>query len=123
VERGDGLRESVTTAPSPAASRQNYCSFAYSALARNAALQRLAVEEFHHKRDAPVLLADFAYGANVGMIQCGSDASLPPEAFEELGSWARSSGRNFNATERQSSVSSALYTTPIPPPPSFPTTR
>src|SRR2546426_11333647 len=35
------------------------------------------------------------------------------------GSRASSSGRNFNATKRPSSVSSALYTTPMPPPPSF----
>ena len=36
---------------------------------------------------------------------------------------ATSSGRNFRATKRSSRVSSALYTTPIPPPPSFSTMR
>src|SRR6266403_1994858 len=34
-------------------------------------------------------------------------------------SLAKSSGRNFSATKRPSLVSWALYTTPIPPPPSF----
>src|SRR5436305_843496 len=38
-------------------------------------------------------------------------------------SLASSSGKNFKATKRPSSVSSALYTTPIPPPPTFSTTR
>jgi len=34
-----------------------------------------------------------------------------------------SSGRNFKATVRLSVVSSALYTTPVPPPPSFSSMR
>src|ERR1700745_2210485 len=34
-------------------------------------------------------------------------------------SLAKSSGKNFSATKRPSLVSWALYTTPIPPPPSF----
>src|SRR6266481_6187514 len=36
---------------------------------------------------------------------------------------ATSSGRNFGATKRRSRVSSALYTTPRPPPPNFSTMR
>ena len=36
---------------------------------------------------------------------------------------ANSSGRNFRATKRCKRASSALYTTPMPPPPSFSTTR
>src|SRR6266404_3870513 len=38
-------------------------------------------------------------------------------------SGANPSGRNFKATKRWSLVSSALYTTPIPPSPSFSTMR
>src|SRR4029077_16160494 len=36
---------------------------------------------------------------------------------------ATSSGRNLRATKRSRRVSSALYTTPIPPPPNFSTMR
>ena len=47
----------------------------------------------------------------------GENAPMP------AGLGLTSSGRNFNATKRPSSVSSALYTTPIPPPPNFSSTR
>ncbi len=45
---------------------------------------------------------------------------------KRLRAWSsleNSSGRNFKATRRPSLVSSALYTTPMPPPPSFSSIR
>src|ERR1035438_6762320 len=39
------------------------------------------------------------------------------------GSRATSSGKNFSATKRRRGVSSASYTTPLPPPPIFSSTR
>ena len=50
----------------------------------NTVLQRHALQEFHGDEGMAVLLADFVYGADVGMIQRGSRASFAAEAFEGL---------------------------------------
>jgi hypothetical protein len=42
------------------------------------------------------------------MVEGGGGTSFTSEAFQCLGSRETSSGRNFNATKRPSSVSSAL---------------
>ena len=46
--------------------------------------QGLAIQEFHHKKDARILFADFMNGANVGMVQCGGRSSLTAESFKGL---------------------------------------
>ena len=52
-------------------------------------------------------------------IQTGSRRRDKATALRACGSRAASSGRNFRATNRPRRASSALYTTPMPPPPSF----
>jgi|GEM_PF-4729821 len=54
---------------------------------------------------------------NVRMIQTGCRLRLPLESFQSLRVTGQLGGRNFRATLRRSFVSSAEYTTPIPPPP------
>ena len=62
-----------------------------------------------HGNEAPfVLLADFVDDADVRVVQRRCRASLAAEAVEACASFARSSGRNFNATKRPSSESSPL---------------
>jgi hypothetical protein len=84
-------------------------------------LQRHHVQKFHHDEGLAFTPADFVDGTNVGMIQGRCGTSFPAEAFERL----RVSGNIFrqelqgDEATYNSSVSSALYTTPIPPPPSF----
>jgi len=68
----------------------------------------------------PSCSSNFVNGADVGMVQAEAawlhgESGLGPEHL-----LATSSGRNFSATKPiEVWVSSALYTTPIPPPPSF----
>ncbi len=54
-------------------------------LARNAVLQRFAVEELHRNEVLAVLLADVVDGANVWMIQGRRGLCFAAEAFESNG--------------------------------------
>ena len=90
-----------------------------SGRAADALLQRRPVEELHDEERAAVLLADIVDRADVGVIQRRCGPRLAAETGQGSGSSARSGDRNFSATKRCSRVSSALYTTPMPPPPSF----
>src|SRR5260370_34159220 len=67
-----------------------------------------AVQKLHGNERLLAVLADFVDGADIGMIESRCRASLPAKAFQGLRSRERSSGRNFRATKRPSSVSSAL---------------
>src|SRR6516162_4651240 len=55
----------------------------------------------------------------LGWLRAEAARASRRKRSKACGSFARSSGKNFRATGRPSSTSSALYTTPIPPPPSF----
>jgi len=54
-------------------------------------------------------------------IPCGTNGKIASrrKRWSDVDSWANSGGRNLRATVRWRRVSSALKTTPIPPPPSF----
>ena len=52
--------------------------------ARNAMLQRLPVEKFHHNKRLTVVLADFMDGTNIGMVQGGRSLCLTVEAAQSL---------------------------------------
>src|SRR5579862_1052287 len=86
-------------------------------------LERLAVEKLHGDKCPPSVLADVVNRADLGMVQRGSRFGFAAKTFEACGSRATSSGKNLSATKRSNRVSWALYTTPIPPPPSFSTMR
>jgi hypothetical protein len=47
--------------------------------------QSLAFQIFHHQEEAPLVLANFVNGADVGVIQSRGGAGLTPEALERLG--------------------------------------
>jgi hypothetical protein len=83
----------------------------------NPVLQRQPVQKLHRDEGVPVLLTDVVDGADVRMIESRRGLRLTLETGECLR--ATSGGKNFNATKRCRRVSSALYTTPMPPPPSF----
>ena len=65
------------------------------------------------------MLANVVDRADVRMIQCGGRAGLPPKTFQRLGSCATSSGRNFSATTRPSSVLGLINHTHPPAPKLF----
>src|SRR6266436_2125410 len=46
--------------------------------------QSLAFQIFHHQKEAPLVLANFVNGADVGMIQSRGGAGLTPEALQSL---------------------------------------
>src|SRR6267378_4213826 len=46
--------------------------------------QSLAFQVFHHQEEAPLVLANFVNGADVGMIQSRGGARLTPEALQRL---------------------------------------
>jgi len=85
--------------------------------------KRLAFQQLHGNEGAVTHFVDLIDGADVGVIESGSRFGFALEPAESLRSRATSSGRNLSATNRPSFRSSALYTTPIPPPPSFSTMR
>src|SRR5438093_11617526 len=80
--------------------------------------------KLHQQKRLTFVFVDILNRADVRMVQRRRRASLPRESSSALGSFlATSSGRNFSATGRPSRVSSALYTTPMPPPPIRSSTR
>ena len=81
-------------------------------------LQRLALQQLHGNERVAVGFVNVIDCADVRMIQRRGGASFAFETLQSSGSLDSSLGRNFSATKRPSFVSSALYTTPIPPPPS-----
>ena len=52
--------------------------------ARDAMLQRLAFEEFHHEEGVALIFADIVDGADVGIVQRGGGAGFAAEAFQSL---------------------------------------
>src|SRR5262249_3869495 len=91
--------------------------------ARYGVLEGFPLQILHGDEPPIALLADFINGADVRMIQRRRRARFAPESLQRLRIFGHSSGRNFNATKRPSCESSALYTTPMPPPPSSSRTR
>ncbi len=59
--------------------------FQLQRFALNQVLQGLARETFHCDERASFVLPNFMDGADVGMVQRRSGASLSPEAFQGLG--------------------------------------
>ena len=86
-------------------------------------LERLAFEILHDDEGLIAILADVVNGADIGMIQRRRRLGLAAEAAEGRGVAGDILGKEFKTTKRWRRVSSALYTTPIPPPPSFSITR
>jgi len=87
----------------------------------NAMLQRYPVQKLHGDERLPILLPNVINRADVGMIECGRGLSFTLKTGEGL-----RVACNFIRQEleqRWSRVSSALKTTPMPPPPSFSTMR
>ena len=74
--------------------------FDFQRPARDAVLQRLAVEKLHGDEGLAVLLADFIDGADVGMIQGGSGLRFALKSLQRLRVLGDISGRNFRATKR-----------------------
>ena len=75
--------------------------------ARDAILQRLAVEQLHHHELLAVVRADVVERADVRVIEVRDDARFALEALHRFGVALTSSGRNLIATLRPSRVSSA----------------
>jgi hypothetical protein len=84
--------------------RQNQLGFHWAA----SDSMRHAVQKFHDDERMVPVFADLVNGANVGMVQSGSTRASRRKRSKVCGSWARPSGKNFRATKRPSSVSSAL---------------
>src|SRR5204863_8523849 len=82
-------------------------------------LQSHSIQKLHHDERLMSVLSNLVNGADVGMIQGRCRCASRRKRSSARESRATSSGRNFRATKRPSSVSSALYTTPMPPPPNF----
>ena len=74
---------------------------------RKARRQRVALHQLHHQ----VIRTNIVQGTNMWMIQRGDRAGLPLETVAEC--WAQI----LIATLRSSRVSTARYTSPIPPRP------
>ena len=68
----------------------------------------LPLEQFQDNETLALMFADFINRADVGMVECGRGTSFSTEPFKCLRISASSSGKNFNATKRPSSVFSAL---------------
>jgi hypothetical protein len=82
-------------------------AFDFHGPAGDGVLQCLSGQVLHGDETAAIVFANFVNGADVGIEQRqrGLRGEIVPRA---CASCARSSGRNFSATKRPSSVSSAL---------------
>jgi hypothetical protein len=85
--------------------------------------ERLAVDELHHDERLAVGLLDRVHGADARMVEGRGRSRLPLEPLQHRRVFASSDDRNFTATLRPRRVSSASYTTPMPPTPSWRTMR
>ena len=84
-------------------------------LAADQVLQGLALHQLHHDEGMTLVLRDLVDHADVGVVEGGGGTGLALEALKAPGVAASSSGSSFMATCRPRRVSSASYTTPIPP--------
>jgi hypothetical protein len=82
-------------------------------------LKRLSLNILHDGEVLAIRFFDIMNSADGGVIESGCSSNFLLEPFEFMGICGNMSGRNLRATERSSRVSMALYTTPIPPSPSF----
>src|ERR1700722_12608793 len=103
--------------------RQYQQHLGFDRLSADPVFQRHPVEIFHRDKSLAVLLPISLNRQVFGLVQAGGGLGSRRNRSIVAGSPATSSGRNLMATKRSSRVSSALYTTPIPPPPSFSTMR
>jgi hypothetical protein len=76
-------------------------------LVPDALLQRLPFQQFHGDEGLPLVLADFVDHADVRMIQTRGGARFPLHPFHGLRSFGLAAGRNFSATGRDKTRSSA----------------
>jgi hypothetical protein len=81
--------------------------------------ERLAIQKLHHDEGLALPFVNVVDGADVRVVECRGGLCFTLEALQNLMILGQASGKNFKATNRRSFVSSALYTTPMPPPPSF----
>ena len=86
-------------------------------------LQRRPLQILHDDERSPVLLADVVDRADVRVVQRRRRLRFAREPAQRLGIPRELFGDELERHERRSRVSSALYTTPMPPPPSFSTMR
>ncbi len=78
-----------------------------------------AVQELHGHEDAAILFTDVVDGADVGMVERRSGACLALESLAQLPVVGVRFRQELQRDERPRRVSWALYTTPMPPAPSF----
>ena len=81
-------------------------------------LEGRLIQKLHGNERLPILFTDVVNRADIGMIQ-RRGLGFVLKAGECLRVTGNLVGKNLRARKRCSRVSSALYTTPIPPPPSF----
>jgi hypothetical protein len=86
-------------------------------------LKGQAIQKFHRDEGLVLVLADLVDRADIRMVQGRGNPCFAAEAFKCVGIIGNVFGKELEPTKRPRSVSSALYTTPIPPPPSFSTMR
>ena len=102
--------------------RQAEQNFGLYGFAGNTMLQCHAVEKLHDEERMAVLLPDFIDGADIGMVESRRSLRLALEAGQGLGVSADIIGQKLEG-DKSVEGDSALYTTPMPPPPNFSTTR
>ncbi len=88
-----------------------------------ALLQGLSLQILHGDEGLAFVLVDIVNDADVGMIERGGSPGFPLESFQGLPVLREFFGQEFEGDGALSLVSSALYTTPMPPPPSFSSMR
>jgi len=102
---------------------QRQCRFDLHWLSANAMLQRESVQKFHGDESFAVCVINLVDGADVRMIQRRGGPGFALKAAECLRVFGYVVGQELEGHNRRSLTSSALYTTPIPPPPIFSTMR
>ncbi len=83
-----------------------------------------AFDELHHDEGLPLVLLDGVHGADAGVVQGRRRARLALEPLEHRRVLRELRGEELQGDVRgRSRVSSASYTTPMPPAPSWRTIR
>ena len=82
--------------------------------------KRLPFEILEYQVTDALVMADIVNREDVRMVQCGNGSPSRSNRALNAASDAISGGRTLTATVRSRRVSRALYTSPIPPPPSIP---